>query len=57
MGISFIPNDSAGDVVTAIVASGTPDGIDYNIGALYGAGLFVTTVVVGITIVNAKVGV
>lgn len=47
----------AGDVVTAIVASGSPDGVDYNIGALYGAGLFVTTIVVGITIINAKTGV
>ena len=33
--------NGAGDVITAIVASGTSDGLSYNIGAIYGAG-FVT---------------
>ena len=32
--------NGAGDVITAIVASGTSNGISYNIGSLYGAGLF-----------------
>ena len=44
--------NGAGDVVTAIVASTTPDGIGYNIGSLYGAGIFVTTFVVGMTILG-----
>jgi len=35
--------NGAGDVITALVASGTSDGISYNIGSLYGAGLFCTT--------------
>ena len=33
--------NGAGDVVTAIVASSSPEGVSYNIGALFGAGLFV----------------
>lgn len=45
--------NSAGDVVTAIVASTSPGGVSYNIGSLYGAGLFVTTVVVAFTILGA----
>lgn len=32
--------NGAGDVITAIVASSTDNGISYNIGSLYGAGLF-----------------
>ena len=32
--------NGAGDVITAIVASGTDSGISYNIGSLCGAGLF-----------------
>lgn len=32
--------NGAGDVITAIVASGTSNAISYNIGSLYGAGLF-----------------
>lgn len=36
--------NGAGDVITAIVASGAPGGVSYNIGALYGAGFFVTAV-------------
>ena len=42
--------NGAGDVVTAIVASGSADGVSYNIGALFGAGLFVATVVIFFTI-------
>ena len=34
--------NGAGDVITAVVASGTSDGLSYNIGALYGAGLVIT---------------
>lgn len=44
---------SAGDLVTALVASSTPGGINYNIGSLFGAGVFVTTLVVGLTILNS----
>ena len=36
--------NGAGDVITAIVASGSPGGVSYNIGALYGAGFFVCAV-------------
>ena len=42
--------NGAGDVLTAIVASDSKEGISYNIGALYGAGLFVITFVVALTI-------
>ena len=42
--------NGAGDVLTAIVASDSKEGISYNIGALYGAGLFVITFVVAIAI-------
>lgn len=34
----------AGDVMTAIVASGSEGGVSYSLGSLYGAGLFVCTV-------------
>ena len=33
--------NGAGDLVTAVVASGSSEGVSYNIGALFGAGLFV----------------
>ena len=36
--------NGAGDVITAIVASGSDGGISYNIGSLYGAGFFVCSV-------------
>ena len=36
--------NGAGDVITALVASGAEGGINYNIGSLYGAGFFVTSV-------------
>lgn len=42
--------NGAGDVITAIVASDSKEGISYNIGALYGAGLFFMTVVLTLTI-------
>ena len=45
--------NGAGDVLTAIVASGSEEGISYNIGSLYGAGLFVLTLVVALTILNS----
>ena len=43
--------NGAGDVITSLVASGSEGGISYNIGALFGAGLFVISLVVGICIV------
>lgn len=46
--------NGAGDVITAFVASGTNDGISYNIGAIYGAGFFVCSIVVALTIKNSK---
>jgi sodium/potassium/calcium exchanger 6 len=36
--------NGAGDVITAIVASGSDGGVSYNIGSLYGAGFFVCSV-------------
>jgi sodium/potassium/calcium exchanger 6 len=47
--------NGAGDVITAIVASGSDGGISYNIGALYGAGLFCMSIVIATTIKNSKV--
>lgn len=46
--------NGAGDVITALVASGTEGGISYNIGALFGAGVFVSTVVVAICIYQSE---
>lgn len=46
--------NGAGDVVTAIVASGSADGVAYNIGALFGAGLFVCTIVMTGTIIKSR---
>ena len=46
--------NGAGDVITAIVASDTEGGISYNIGALYGAGLFVCSLVVAISVHNSN---
>lgn len=42
--------NGAGDVITALVSSGAEGGVSYNIGALYGAGLFVVAMVVAICI-------
>lgn len=38
--------NGAGDLFTAIVASGTENGVFYNVGCLFGAGLFCCCVVV-----------
>ena len=43
--------NGAGDVITAIVASGSKEGVSYNIGALFGAGLFVSSMVIYLTII------
>ena len=42
--------NGAGDVITALVASGAEGGVSYNIGALYGAGLFVCSMTIAICI-------
>lgn len=34
--------------MAAFVASGQEGGLQYNVGAIYGAGLFVTTIVIGL---------
>ena len=41
-----LANGARGDVITAIVAGGAPGsaGINYDVGALYGAGFFVCAV-------------
>ena len=48
-------SNGAGDVITALVASDSDEGISYNIGSLFGAGLFVVTMVVAMTIKNSPV--
>lgn len=42
--------NGAGDVITAVVSSGSSEGVSYNIGSLFGAGLFVCTFVMYKTI-------
>lgn len=42
--------NGAGDVITALVASGSDGGVSYNIGSLYGAGFFVAACVIALTI-------
>merc|ERR1719265_2744936 len=44
--------NGAGDVITALVAGSAPGGVSYNVGALYGAGLFVAAMVVAICIIQ-----
>ena len=46
--------NGAGDVITALVSGSAPGGVSYNIGALYGAGLFVSSSVVFICIFQYK---
>lgn len=45
--------NGAGDVITAIVSSSSEGGISYNIGALYGAGFFVCSMVICLTILSS----
>lgn len=50
-GVTFIAFvNGAGDIFTAIAASDSKEGISYNLGSLYGAGLFVLTFVVSMVI-------
>lgn len=44
--------NGAGDLITALVASEVEGGISYNIGALYGAGLFSCSLVIAICILQ-----
>lgn len=46
--------NGAGDLITALVASGAEGGLSYNIGALYGAGLFSCSFVIAICILQDK---
>jgi Ca2+/Na+ antiporter len=46
--------NGAGDVITALVSGSGSGGVSYNIGALYGAGLFVAVCVVSICIFMEK---
>ena len=45
--------NGAGDVITALVASGTSGGLSYNVGSIYGAGFFVCSIVVALTILGS----
>jgi sodium/potassium/calcium exchanger 6 len=42
--------NGAGDLITAVVSSDGEEGVNYNIGSLLGAGLFVITIVLTLTI-------
>lgn len=42
--------NGVGDVITAIVAGDTDDGISYNIGSLYGAGMFTCALIIALII-------
>jgi len=42
--------NGAGDVITALVAGSSAGGVSYNIGSLYGAGFFVCSIVISLTI-------
>jgi len=46
--------NGAGDVITAVVSAGADGGVSYNIGALYGAGFFVCSIVISLTIMSSK---
>ena len=46
--------NGAGDVITAIISGSAPGGVSYNIGALYGAGLFVAAMVTAMVIIGNK---
>ena len=46
--------NGAADMMTVLIASDTEDGISYNIGTLYGSGLFVCCAVFGICIVSTE---
>ena len=48
--------NGAGDVITALVAGSSAGGVSYNIGALYGAGFFVCSMVITLTIFSMKKG-
>ena len=49
--------NGAGDVLTALAASNNSEAVEYNIGALYGAGFFVCTIVVALNIYNSEKGI
>lgn len=54
-GVTFLAfANGAGDLITAIVASGAEGAVSYNIGALYGAGFFVLTLVMSAVIFVGK---
>ena len=48
--------NGASDVITAIISAGTEGGINYNIGGLYGAGLFIGGLVMPMCIIWSKTG-
>ena len=46
--------NGAPNMILAVVASGSSDGIFYNIGSIYGAGLFVCSTTIAMAIINSK---
>ena len=46
--------NGAADMMTVLVSSGTEGGISYNIGALYGGGLFICSAVLALCIIEAR---
>jgi len=54
-GVTFLAvANGAGDLLTALIASGKDDAIDYNVGALIGAGYFVLCMATTLAIVSCK---
>lgn len=53
--ISFA--NGSGDIIASFVASSSPGGISYNIGILYGGGIFICSLVIAFTILKNKSGI
>ena len=53
-GVTFIAvANGCNDVIVALIASASEGGVSYNVGALFGSGMFVASMVIGITILIA----
>ena len=53
-GVTFIAvANGCNDVIVALIASASEGGVSYNVGALFGSGMFVASAVIAITIFKA----
>lgn len=53
-GVTFIAvANGCNDVIVALIASASEGGVSYNVGALFGSGMFVASIVISITIYKA----